>query len=171
MAKGRVGGRLKRGQRGLSVWVWPAAGFAFTPGLVWIWISSAILFILLSLMAYLLFTTPLDAWKLPASMSGLLILAVAAGVRIAVYQYWTPGLAVGLAQDGLQGLSSWRIALIGADLLLVAIMMAGLWYQERSLWWAALYAWRHPLPVIEIAGNGHFESLGLVFLAVMLLVC
>ena len=48
-------------------------------------------------------------------------------------------------------------------LLLSALRRTG-----RSAWWLALYAW-HPLPISEIAGSGHQDIIGIVFLVASLL--
>lgn len=47
---------------------------------------------------------------------------------------------------------------LAIGLLLTAVLRAG-----RSAWWATLYAW-HPLPLAEIAGSGHQESIGIALL-------
>ena len=49
-----------------------------------------------------------------------------------------------------------------ADVGVVIWLLLILAQMKRSLWWAALYAW-NPLPLIEIAGNGHLESPGVFF--------
>jgi hypothetical protein len=62
--------------------------------------------------------------------------------------------------------------LMRASMTLFEVVAIGclLWllaYNGRSPWWATLYAW-HPLPITEIAGSGHQESIGVAFLAVAL---
>ncbi|NNM26003.1 MAG: hypothetical protein HKO59_08465 [Phycisphaerales bacterium] len=53
--------------------------------------------------------------------------------------------------------------MIGIGLVLLALTRAG-----RSPWWATLYAW-HPLALIEIAGSGHQDAIGLPLLVAGLL--
>jgi len=55
------------------------------------------------------------------------------------------------------------------DIAVIALILVALARARRSAWWAALYAW-HPLPLAEIAGSGHQESLGIALLLAALLV-
>ena len=48
------------------------------------------------------------------------------------------------------------------DVGVVILLLLILGQMNRSLWWAVLYAW-NPLPLIEIAGNGHLETPGVFF--------
>ncbi len=56
-----------------------------------------------------------------------------------------------------------RVVFVLADLAIIVLLLMVLATARQSPWWAALYAW-HPLPVVEIAGSGHQESLGIVLL-------
>ena len=77
-------------------------------------------------------------------------------------------LAAHLVRPGVTGL---KAALVLCDLLLVALLWRLLQARGQRPERALLYAW-HPLPVIEIAGNGHVDVLGvtLMMLALLLLV-
>ena len=63
----------------------------------------------------------------------------------------------------------YRAVFTAFDVAMIALILVGLARAGRSPWWAALYAW-HPLPLAEIAGSGHQESLGVLLLVGMLLV-
>lgn len=54
------------------------------------------------------------------------------------------------------------------DLAVMGGLLVALARRGRSTWWLALYAW-HPLPLAEIAGSGHQESLGTALLVAALL--
>ncbi len=63
--------------------------------------------------------------------------------------------------------------LIRAAMTLIEVVAIGLIFIvlrrcDRSAWWAALYAW-HPLPLTEIAGSGHQDSIGVALLVLALL--
>ncbi len=62
-----------------------------------------------------------------------------------------------------------RAVFMVLDIAVIALILAALARARRSAWWAALYAW-HPLPLAEIAGSGHQESLGIALLLAALLV-
>lgn len=62
-----------------------------------------------------------------------------------------------------------RAVFMVLDIVVIALILAALARARRSAWWAALYAW-HPLPLAEIAGSGHQESLGIALLLAALLV-
>ena len=62
-----------------------------------------------------------------------------------------------------------RAVFMALDIAVIALILVGLARARRSAWWAALYAW-HPLPLAEIAGSGHQESLGIALLLAVLLV-
>ena len=62
-----------------------------------------------------------------------------------------------------------RTVFTGLEVAVIALILLALRGAGRSPWWAALYAW-HPLPLAEIAGSGHQESLG-VLLLLMVLLC
>lgn len=76
-------------------------------------------------------------------------------------------LAARFAWPGVTGL---KAALVLCDLLLVAVLWRLLRARGQRPERALLYAW-HPLPVIEIAGNGHVDVLGvtLMMLAFLLM--
>ncbi len=63
----------------------------------------------------------------------------------------------------LPAMLPYRVMSLTADLAVVGLLLLILARTKRSLWWATLYAW-HPLALIEIAGNAHFEPLGIMFL-------
>ena len=77
-------------------------------------------------------------------------------------------LAAHLVWPGATGL---KAALVLCDLLLIAVLWRLLRARGQRPERVLLYAW-HPLPVIEIAGNGHVDVLGitLMMLALLLLV-
>ncbi len=62
----------------------------------------------------------------------------------------------------------YRVVFTAFDVAVIALILVALARAGRSPWWAALYAW-HPLPLAEIAGSGHQESLGVLLLVGMLL--
>ena len=62
-----------------------------------------------------------------------------------------------------------RAVFMALDIVVIALILVALARARRSPWWAALYAW-HPLPLAEIAGSGHQESLGIALLLAALLV-
>ncbi|MHC4448173.1 MAG: hypothetical protein ACYSXF_10400 [Planctomycetota bacterium] len=65
--------------------------------------------------------------------------------------------------DAVASARVFRVVFVLADLAIIVLLLMALAAARRSPWWAALYAW-HPLPVVEIAGSGHQESLGIVLL-------
>ncbi|MGC8552837.1 MAG: hypothetical protein ACP5O7_08220 [Phycisphaerae bacterium] len=230
-----------------------------------IWLAAAMVFVGLSAMFWLLATTPAHAIKLPRWVSIVLILSVAALVRIAMMCWWSPTLSddffryrrdghmvlhgydpfaylptghpswhdpsikLGYAKiaplpydlmDRMSnnsfiptpygptfqlafGASAWmedhfiaagryklntprparntpawyalsyRLAgnprflayrglYVFCDMLVIILLMWALAIRKRSVWWATIYA-LNPLPLVEIAGNGHLETVGLVF--------
>lgn len=56
----------------------------------------------------------------------------------------------------------YRAAHVLADIGIVVVLLVILSEMARSPWWAVLYAC-NPLALIEIAGNGHLESPGILF--------
>lgn len=62
-----------------------------------------------------------------------------------------------------------RFVFISFDMAAIAMLLAWLVNHGRSVWWAALYAW-HPLPIVEFAGSGHQDVIGLplMLLAMMM---
>ncbi len=56
-----------------------------------------------------------------------------------------------------------KALLIIADLTLVLLLFWTLPKLGSPSWWAILYAW-HPLAIIEIAGSGHVDGIGALFL-------
>ncbi len=54
------------------------------------------------------------------------------------------------------------------DSISVLILMFVLRRREKNLWWAALFAW-HPISILESGHSGHVDSLGILFLSMMLL--
>ena len=61
-----------------------------------------------------------------------------------------------------------RAAMTLFDVVAIGLILIVLRRCDRSAWWAALYAW-HPLPITEIAGSGHQDSIGVALLVVALL--
>lgn len=255
----------------MSALVWLGAGNDEPRHLEAIWISSGLLFAGLTAMAILLAGTPPDAIRLPPRVSVAIILAVAAGARLAMLCAWTPGLSDDIFRyrrdgrvvlagyepyryyptdaairnnpfpysgyrtlpavpyDRLDRMSNnaemptlylpvslwvfagaawfdrmfaggrparpggpppvwgapgharlarrlagdprllpYRILHDVADLATAALLLACLSAMGKSPWRACLYAW-HPLPLIEIAGNGHLESVGVMLLVAAVL--
>ena len=62
----------------------------------------------------------------------------------------------------------YRVVFTVFDVAVIALILVALARAGRSPWWATLYAW-HPLPLAEIAGSGHQESLGVLLLVGTLL--
>ncbi len=62
-----------------------------------------------------------------------------------------------------QTLVAQKIVLLVAELLLVIALLGALASRGRSLLWVAAYAW-HPLAVLEIAGSGHNDVVGVAWL-------
>jgi hypothetical protein len=60
-----------------------------------------------------------------------------------------------------------KITLVIFDMTACFIILKLLYAMELPAWRAALYAW-HPLPVIEIAGSGHIDGVGILFFLVTL---
>ena len=230
-----------------------------------LWLTSALVMLFLSGLAWLLCTTPSGAIKLPPWLGAAIILGVAVGLRLAIMFWWAPTLSDDFFRyrfDGhmvLHGLNPYRYlptdraaphpknwnlsyakvapypydlmdrmsnnaevpTLYGpvsemlfagaawaeshfiaagryqpgsipplrntpqwyalfyklagsprfwpyrglhvlADIGVVILLLLILSQMKRSVWWAVLYAW-NPLPLIEIAGNGHLESPGVFF--------
>ena len=70
--------------------------------------------------------------------------------------------ALGYKLAGNRRFLAYRGLYVFCDMLVIILLMWALAIRKRSVWWAALYA-LNPLPLIEIAGNGHLETVGLVF--------
>ena len=68
---------------------------------------------------------------------------------------------------GLGGLAGIKLVFVLLDLLLVAALIKLLPRFQLDARWAILYAW-HPLPIIEIAGNGHSDGVGVFCLVLAL---
>jgi hypothetical protein len=83
---------------------------------------------------------------------------------------YPPGAQLAFLANALSGshLLTWRLLLIGAELLLILALAALLRERAASLNNLVLYAW-HPLAVVEIAGNGHIEPLAIALLMAGLL--
>jgi alpha-1,6-mannosyltransferase len=83
---------------------------------------------------------------------------------------WRPPLAEVLlhwAYSGLRGLRRMKIAWVGFDLLLILLLIRLLRARGQAPEWALLYAWS-PLPVFEIAGNGHLAPAAALLLLLAL---
>lgn len=62
---------------------------------------------------------------------------------------------------------TFRIGFAFVDLVIAGLLMARLWENNRSPWWAVLYAW-HPLVIGEVAMGGHQDVIGIALLLVSL---
>ncbi|GEM_PF-3421371 len=160
-------------------WGWTINGWLTPiPSFAAMWLAVAILFTLLSVLAYFLFTTPSTAVRLKPWVSIAMILLVAAAARCTIAATWSPlttptdvadAAKYGLLLPPVTSSNSARMELAAIDLIIVALLISELLRQQRSVWWAALYAW-HPLPLVEIAGNGWPTVIILLgFLALLLL--
>ena len=58
---------------------------------------------------------------------------------------------------------SQKLVFVAAELMLALSLWSLLWRRGRSPLWIAAYAW-HPLAMLEIAGSGHNDSLGMAWL-------
>ena len=58
----------------------------------------------------------------------------------------------------------YRATSAALSLITAAVLMAILHRAGRSVWWAAIFSW-HPLTVMEIAGQGHHDILGILLIA------
>ena len=58
-----------------------------------------------------------------------------------------------------------KLALVGCDLLTIAVLLAWLRSTRRSPWLALVYAW-NPLVILEVAHSGHVDALGALWIAV-----
>lgn len=70
---------------------------------------------------------------------------------------WVFGLLAAVDPDP----DLFRVALVVADLIVIALLAALLLLRRRDPRWAVLYAW-HPLVVVEVASSGHYEPLALL---------
>jgi len=57
-----------------------------------------------------------------------------------------------------------KLALVGCDLLTIAVLLAWLRSTHRSPWLALVYAW-NPLVILEVAHSGHIDALGALWIA------
>jgi hypothetical protein len=81
----------------------------------------------------------------------------------------TIGKCIGVSwSDPVSSARVFRVAFVALEIALMSLLTAALWRTGRSAWWLALYAW-HPLPISEIAGSGHQDIIGIVFLVASLL--
>ena len=60
-----------------------------------------------------------------------------------------------------------RLGLAGFSLCVTGLLIMKLIREDRSPWWAALWAW-HPLAVSEVAWSGHQDVIGIVWLILAL---
>jgi hypothetical protein len=61
------------------------------------------------------------------------------------------------------GVVGLKALLVLLDLLTCILLMRMLQMLQKPTWLVVLYAW-HPLPVLEIAGSGHIDGAGILFL-------
>lgn len=73
--------------------------------------------------------------------------------------------AVGVAWPTVTGM---KVAILAMELGSVAVLLVLLRTAGRPLYQVALYAW-HPMPVWELAGNGHVDGAALLFTALAVL--
>jgi len=64
-----------------------------------------------------------------------------------------------------ESLLAMKLALVGCDLLTIAVLIAWLRSTDRSPWLALVYAW-NPLVILEVAHSGHIDALGALWIAV-----
>ena len=69
--------------------------------------------------------------------------------------------------SGLGGVFGIKLVFVIFDLLLIACLVKVLPYFQLDPRWVVLYAW-HPLPIVEIAGSGHSDGVGVLFLVLAL---
>jgi len=79
---------------------------------------------------------------------------VFAGIGMLVGERWS---------DPVSSAKLFRAVMVGFELLAIGMLLVLLMRAGKSAWWAALYAW-HPLPLSEIAGSGHQDSIGLALM-------
>lgn len=60
-------------------------------------------------------------------------------------------------------LTAQKVPFLIAEIALVAALLMVLGIRRRSLLWVAAYVW-HPLPILEVAGSGHNDPLGIAML-------
>lgn len=77
---------------------------------------------------------------------------------------WMFAMVVGIG-GGVLGL---KVALLLCEAVVVYAVLGLLGFRRRDPGWILLYAW-HPLPVLEIAGSGHVDALGVAALMASLL--
>lgn len=199
-----------------------ADGIPNVTGLWAYWFSFAALWMLLSVIAWLLHTTPTEAVRLRAASSVTLIVAIALAVRLAIMMTSNPQLSDDIwryVHDGhslaienrnpyaaspqelqsplpinhpqlatiYQPTSQWifagcalvasamqpklnmhpltvfRLCFLFFDLWIVFLLILKLKREQRSPWWATLYAW-HPLAISEVASSSHQDVIGIAFL-------
>jgi hypothetical protein len=56
-----------------------------------------------------------------------------------------------------------KLVFVAAELFLIVALLFILWRRRQALLWVVAYAW-HPLVILEIAGSGHNDTLGLAML-------
>lgn len=78
------------------------------------------------------------------------------------------GLTIGERwSDPISSARVFRTAFVVIEIIMMLVMLSALRHAGRSAWWLALYAW-HPLPISEVAGSGHQDIIGIVFLVAAL---
>ncbi len=92
---------------------------------------------------------------------------------VTIYQPTSQAVFAGVAAlqpswDDPFGHTSFRLAFVLLDLLIIVALLRRLAVEHRSPWWVTLYAW-HPLAVSEVAGSGHQDVIGILLLVVTLL--
>ncbi len=84
------------------------------------------------------------------------------------FAFGAAGVIVGDQSDPRRALDAFRFVFIGFELVAIGLLCVAVRRSRGSPWLVALYAW-HPLAVIEIAGSGHQDAVGLPFLVGALL--
>jgi hypothetical protein len=111
-----------------------------------------------------------DRWPGEKSVAQLISYPELATPYLPVSQLVFGGIGLTIGDRWSDPVSSarvFRIAFVLIELVMMLVMLAALRHAGRSAWWLALYAW-HPLPISEIAGSGHLDIIGIVFLVAAL---
>ncbi|MCI0676547.1 MAG: hypothetical protein L0Y42_12335 [Phycisphaerales bacterium] len=88
---------------------------------------------------------------------------------VSLYVFGALGFVVEMVGGDFGGAGVFRAAFVGLELVLIGLLFVAVKRAGKSAWWVALYAW-HPLPIAEIAGSGHQDVIGILFLVASLMV-
>jgi hypothetical protein len=78
------------------------------------------------------------------------------------------GLSSIFGEGAIDRTTTFRLGMVGFDLLILLMLIARLREAGRSPWWAGLWA-LHPLVISEVAGSGHQDIIGVTALLAGLL--